>query len=151
LAVADLGRIVRTGIGEGNKKGATMESRKLAAVALASGVFGGMTGALATAATQSSASPQAIAAAVQRVSDTRAHQQLAAISSKLVALPSLSAALSSIDTDVKAQGQAIASAVNRASTYTGQDDNALYLYLQQICRNTAANGYCQYIGGPTFR
>lgn len=55
----------------------------IAAVALASGAFGGAVGALATAATESQASPTAIAAALQRVQDTKAEQRLGTISSEL--------------------------------------------------------------------
>lgn len=55
--------------------------RKLITVALASSVFGGAIGALATAATQSQASPAAIAAAVQRVEDIKADRTLREVKS----------------------------------------------------------------------
>jgi len=57
--------------------------RTIAAVAIAAGTFGGTVGALATAAVQSQASPQAVAAAVQRVSDSNAEKTLRAINTKL--------------------------------------------------------------------
>jgi hypothetical protein len=57
--------------------------RTILAVALAAGTFGGTVGALATAAAQSQASPEAIAAAVQRVSDLKAENTLRTISSSL--------------------------------------------------------------------
>ena len=60
--------------------------RKLVIVALASGVFGGVMGALATAATQSQASPEAIAAAVQKVQDAKTENQLVAVNAKLARL-----------------------------------------------------------------
>jgi uncharacterized phage infection (PIP) family protein YhgE len=59
---------------------------KLIALALASATFGGAIGALATAAVQSQASPEAIAAAVQRVSDSNAEQSLRSIDAKLTTL-----------------------------------------------------------------
>jgi hypothetical protein len=57
--------------------------RRIIAIALAAGTFGGMIGALATAAVQSDASPGAIAAAVQRVSDSSSEQSLRGINAKL--------------------------------------------------------------------
>jgi hypothetical protein len=51
-------------------------ARTLLASVSATAVLGGAVGALATAATTSQASPQAIAAAVQRVSDQRAETEL---------------------------------------------------------------------------
>ena len=57
--------------------------RKLIAVAAACSVFGGVVGSLATAATQSQASPTAIAAAVQRVQDQSADRSLRGIKSDL--------------------------------------------------------------------
>ena len=53
--------------------------RTLLASVAASAVFGGAMGALATAATSGQASPQAIAAAVQRVSDRAAQADLLGI------------------------------------------------------------------------
>jgi hypothetical protein len=50
--------------------------RTLLASVAATGVLAGAVGALATAATTSQASPQAIAAAVQRVSDQKAETEL---------------------------------------------------------------------------
>jgi hypothetical protein len=55
----------------------------IVAVALAAGTFGGTIGALATAAIQSQASPEAIAAAIQRVSDSSAEQSLRGINAKV--------------------------------------------------------------------
>jgi len=57
--------------------------RKMVVAIVASGVFGGMVGALATAAVQSQASPQAIAAAAVRVKDSAADRSLKTISSEL--------------------------------------------------------------------
>lgn len=115
------------------ERGITMESRKLAAVAIASGVFGGITGALATAATQSQASPQAIAAAVQRVQDTNAERTLATISQRL---GSMSGTLSSAAQAINTQGAAISAAVKLESHYQGLDTAAAYNELVAICRNT---------------
>ena len=53
--------------------------RVLAAATLASAVLGGSIGALATAATSSEASPQAVAAAVQKVKDSGAEGELSRI------------------------------------------------------------------------
>lgn len=52
---------------------------KLILAVVASSIFGGAVGALATAATQSQASPAAIAAAVQRVQDQNADHTLGQI------------------------------------------------------------------------
>jgi len=59
--------------------------RKLIIVAIACSTFGGMIGALVTAATQSQASPSvgAIAAAVQRVQDQSADRSLTSINTRL--------------------------------------------------------------------
>lgn len=57
--------------------------RKLIATALAAGTLGGMAGALATAATDSQASPRAIAAAVKQVQDRSAERSLKAIAADL--------------------------------------------------------------------
>jgi hypothetical protein len=57
--------------------------RRLIIVVLASSSFGGVIGALATAATQSQASPTAIAAAVQKVQDTHADAALNEIRGKI--------------------------------------------------------------------
>jgi hypothetical protein len=60
----------------------------LALAVVASGVFGGAIGSLATAVTSSSASPSAIASAVQRVQvkDSAADSDLAAIKKDLEAI-----------------------------------------------------------------
>lgn len=57
--------------------------RTLIIVALACSVFGGVIGALATAATQSQATPTAMAAAVQRVEDQAVRRQLVTIFQRL--------------------------------------------------------------------
>jgi hypothetical protein len=87
----------------------------LALVAVASGVFGGAVGSLATAVTSSSASPSAIASAVQRVQvkDSAADSDLAAIKGEL----------ESIQTDLHLGG-------------TGGMGSAAEL-LHEICENTA--------------
>jgi hypothetical protein len=63
-----------------------VSGRGLALAIAASSVLGGGVGALATAATVSSANPAAIAAAVQRVKDSTAENSLAKISSELEAV-----------------------------------------------------------------
>ena len=60
--------------------------RKLVPIIVASSVFGGVVGALATAATQSQATPSAIAAAVTRVNDANANRTLSAIKADLATL-----------------------------------------------------------------
>src|SRR5258708_4848882 len=55
-------------------------------VVLASSAVGGVIGALATAATESQASPQAIAAAVQHVQDQSAERSLANVAGKLATI-----------------------------------------------------------------
>lgn len=62
--------------------------RKLVVVALTSSAFGGVIGALATAATQSQASPAAIASAVQHVQDQKAEGTLRSINGQLGAIKS---------------------------------------------------------------
>jgi hypothetical protein len=57
--------------------------RRLIIVILASSTFGGVIGALATAATQSQASPSAVASAVLKVQDTKAEQDLSLLDRSL--------------------------------------------------------------------
>ena len=67
--------------------------RTLLASVAASGVFGGMAGALATSATASQANPQAIAAAVQKVQDRAAEKYLRFIGTELLPMSSLEGGL----------------------------------------------------------
>jgi hypothetical protein len=60
-----------------------MSIKTLALVVVASTIFGGGIGALATSATSSSASPVATSSAVQRVRDSTADSNLAAIRADL--------------------------------------------------------------------
>jgi hypothetical protein len=78
---------------------------KLIVVALASSAFGGVIGALATAATQSQASPQAIVAAAQRVSDSSADRSLTAISSQLRSLTAIDSQLQTITASLTGNGR----------------------------------------------
>jgi hypothetical protein len=98
--------------------------RTIAAVALAAAVFGGTIGALATDAVQSQASPAAVAAAVQRVSDSNAEQSLRGINAKLATantvLHNLGTALGILQSDLD----------TRFGHGIGRN-------LQQICQNTA--------------
>jgi hypothetical protein len=86
--------------------------RTIAAVALAAGTFGGTIGALATAAIQSQASPEAIAAAVQRVSDANAEQSLHGINAKL---GTANTELATLNTNLNADLNALASYLGIAS------------------------------------
>ena len=63
-----------------------MKARTLIAVVAASATFGGVVGAALTAATESQASPAAIAAAVQRVQDTKAEATLQTVAADLKVL-----------------------------------------------------------------
>lgn len=93
-----------------------MQLRKIATIAITSGTFGGVIGALATAATQSEASPTAIIAAAVRVSDFRADRTLA-----------------NIDTYVQAMNQRLGTL---DTTLSGSDTSALYSIeanLEGIC------------------
>lgn len=125
-----------------------MEPRKLAAVAIAAGTFGGITGALATAATQSQASPQAIAAAVQKVQDSAADRSLSNIASTLSSIKTQLAPLSTIHSDLHSLRNDVYQASYRSALSAHFESSAAFLWLQQICRNTAANGYCQTISEP---
>lgn len=71
--------------------------RRLIVIVVASSTFGGAVGALATAATQSQASPAAIAAAVQRVQDQKAERTLSQIKTELSTTASSAATLRDID------------------------------------------------------
>jgi hypothetical protein len=108
--------------------------RTIVAVALAAGTFGGTIGALATAAVQSRASPEAIAAAVQRVSDSNAEQSLRGISAKLGTangtLKSLGADLSTVQTDLAMLDRTLGNASGGAIFNIA--DN-----LRLICQNTS--------------
>ena len=115
--------------------------RKLIAVALASSVFGGTIGALATAAVQSQASPQAIAAAVQKIQDQAAERSLKSISSKLGGMKD---GLGALHSDLQTMSTAVGTitpAIALVSHYAGAADNAIHLQLEQICRNTAPSTY----------
>lgn len=123
-----------------------MESRKLAAVAIASGVFGGTAGVLATAATQSQANPEAIAAAVQKVQDSSADRSLRSIQSSL---GSIASSLSTVAANTHSLRSDVYAADYRSAQSAWLETNALDLWLQQICRNTAPNGFCQTVSFPT--
>jgi len=69
-----------------DERGKTMKARTVAAMVVVAGAFGGTIGALATAAVQSQANPQAIAAAVMKVTDQRAESDLRTIGSDLKGL-----------------------------------------------------------------
>lgn len=60
-----------------------MRSTNVLALILASSVIGGIIGAMATAATESQASPSAIAAAVVKVQDATADRDLTAIKNEI--------------------------------------------------------------------
>lgn len=87
---------------------------KLIALVIAAAIGGGIVGALATAAEQAAASPQAIAAAVARVQDTKSEQSLAKIATSLK--------------DIDSELQPSAAAGGRTSAYD---------LLDHICINTA--------------
>jgi len=77
---------------------------------------------------QSDASPEAIAAAVQKVQDSTADRALASISHKVGNLASA----------VSAQGIAISGAITLESHYQGSDALSLYRQLSSICLNTVS-------------
>lgn len=121
--------------------------RRVALAVIASGVFGGVVGALATAATQSAASPRAIAAAVQHVQDASAERSLRSIDSDLSHLNSaVTTQLGYIDEDIN----------HNADVATNNVDD-LYLELYKICENTSGTGgicpynYPMYSPGPHRR
>jgi hypothetical protein len=126
-----------------------MTNGRLLGLLVAASTLGGTIGSLATAATQSDASPQAIAAAVQKVRDSGAEQTLRSIESRL---GSVEQEVAQFHTDSATAAVAITQAVKRASTYAGQDASALYLQLLQICRNTASGStYCVANTSPPIR
>ncbi len=107
--------------------------RKLIVVAVASATFGGMIAALATAAIQSQASPRAIAAAVQKVQDTKSENELGAISSRLA---TIAQTLGTTAQQAHADEAATAAAIKQESHYQGLDASDIYEQLVTICRNT---------------
>jgi hypothetical protein len=123
-------------------------TRTVAAIAIASGTFGGTVGALATAAVQSQASPQAIAAAVQRVQDSAADRSLRSISGTLGGIKAQLAAPSPVQAEVHSLRNDVYQANYRSALSAYYESSAAFLWLQQICRNTAANGFCQTISEP---
>jgi hypothetical protein len=96
--------------------------KTLALAVTASGVLGGSVGALATTATESSASPAAIVAAVQRVKDTTADAKLAAMSHTL----------ETINFDLGGNGN------EPPSQVVGEHTDLSVL--SQICKNGASGG-----------
>ncbi len=105
-------------------------TRALVAGMLAAATFGGTVGALATAAVQSQASPEAVAAAVQKVQDQTADRTLSTISSKLGAMKST---LSAIESHMVIVDRALSSTIN-SPLYRIQDQ------LFDICLNTNGGG-----------
>lgn len=77
-----------------------LTGKAVTAAIVASGVFGGMIGALATDATQSQANPAAIAAAVQRVQDTTADNALRSIRTELVQINTGLAPLANVSAEL---------------------------------------------------
>jgi hypothetical protein len=104
--------------------------RTIAAIALASGTFGGSIGALAAAAVQSQASPQAIAAAVQRVTDSQAERSLRTISG---ALRSLGSTANTLRAELQTLDRSFSGTIN-SPLYTIQSQ------LFDICLNTISGG-----------
>jgi hypothetical protein len=128
--------------GEGGN--AVTKARAIAAVALAAGTLGGTIGALATAAIQSQASPQAIAAAVQRVSDSNAEQSLRSINAKLgtvntnlATLATLNTNLATLNTNLVALARGVG--INLAGGEPSLAGVARNLY--EICANTTPSGF----------
>lgn len=108
-------------------------------IALASGAFGGTVAALATAAIQSQADPQAIAAAVQRVQDTKAERALDGMSQKLGQILANSRGMAN---GVKAAESDAKSTATDVHSIVGQlDPHSYFGYpiagnLRQICKYT---------------
>ena len=100
-----------------------VNGRVLALCVAGSSVLGGSVGALATAATSSQASPTAIAAAVQKVSDHAAEARLAAISHTL----------ESLNSDLGGVG-------NEPTPPTGGLGHNAYEVLQQTCKSVTKEG-----------
>ena len=123
-----------------------MTNGRLLAALVAASTLGGTIGSLATAATQSEASPQAIAAAVQKVRDSGAEQTLRSIDNKLGAVQQ---GVAQFHTDSATAAVEITNAVKLASHYAGLDTSDTYLELVAICRNTASNPVvCPYNSPP---
>jgi len=108
--------------------------RKLIAVVLASSTFGGAVGALATAASQSAASPSAIAAAAVRVQDQKAENALAGINRRLGQVASSENAASS---DLNAMRTDLGGTPNSALEF-------LTSQLQVVCEDL---GYANRVAG----
>lgn len=107
--------------------------RRLILVSAASAAFGGVVGGLVASASQSEASPRAIAAAVMHVQDAQADRAL----TKLAA--AVSSGTQTTNTNLTALGAAagaITTAINAQGHDQGTDDQALLELLDGICVNT---------------
>jgi ABC-type thiamin/hydroxymethylpyrimidine transport system permease subunit len=114
-------------------------------VALACATFGGVVGALATAAVQSQANPAAIAAAVEKVQDKSAETSLAAINSKLTTVSSRLASVPGLSA-------AIATDIYQLDSQSYVDSNALFNELKLVCQGEGTNstiGSCAAVGDPS--
>jgi hypothetical protein len=125
-----------------------MTKSRTLAMLLAAGTFGGTIGALATAAVQSQASPAAIAAAVQRVQDSRAEHTLQSIEGTLKQVSTSLGTLPTIQSEIHLLRGNVYDANYRSAQTAWQDALASFLYLQSICRNTAQSGSCQTVSSP---
>ena len=116
--------------------------RKLIVVALASATFGGMIAALATAAVQSQASPEAIAAAVQKVEDASAERSLRDIDSATGRISAATATISAATSPLHGDLQGIASTLQSTNVRIGLVGAlpTLQGLLVKICENTLPAG-----------
>ncbi len=119
--------------------------RRIVIVALACASFGGVVGALATAAVQSQANPAAIAAALQKVQDKSAETSLAAISTKLTTVSNRLASVPGLSA-------AIATDLYQLNSQSYVDSNALFNELKLVCQGEGTNstiGSCNAVGDPS--
>ncbi len=107
--------------------------RRLLLCALASGVFGAM---FATA-MQSQASLAAIAAAVQRVQDTRAETDLKTIAGQLTTIHT---DLMTLEQTITTSAQTTTNAVKNASVTASSDATALWAIASDTCRGVWQSG-----------
>jgi hypothetical protein len=121
--------------------------RRIFLALLASATFGGVIGAMATAVTQSQAvshvvvRPNAVAVPTlfaPKVQDPRADRTLKSINKELAALHN----------EMVTVARSTYEANYRTAQTEWRNASSLFLYLEQICRNTASGGSCQTVSAP---
>jgi hypothetical protein len=126
--------------------------RRIVLVALACASFGGVVGALATAAVQSQANPDAIAAALQKVQDKSAEASLTAINAKLTTVSNRLATVSNRLTSLPGLSGALGTDIYQLDSQSYTDSQAVFNELRLICEGegtNSSNSSCATVGDPS--